>query len=393
MNRRITSALVSTAAAALAFGLVGCGSGGADTTTQAGQQNTSTAKADSANDLSGVCPKTVVMQQDWQPEAEHSAMYQLVGAGYQIDVNKKRVTGPLVAGGEDTGVDVEVRAGGPSVGFQPVPALMYLDKSILIGAVSSDGAIAGSVKQPTTAVVAPLNKSPQILMWDPKTYPQAKTIADVAKTGAVVVTAGDIIPKLLMSKGMIKKSQIDTGYEGTPARFVGDPEILQQGFISAEPYIYEHEVSAWKKPIGSQLLADIGYNIYPEALSVRTEDVTKQAACLKKLVPILQQAQLDYDKNPDPVNKLIVELVQKYNTGWTYSEGVAEYAAESMSKYGIIANDPATGSLGGFDEKRVQQIIDTFEPILKQGGAEIKSGLTPADLATNEFIDKSVKQS
>ncbi|GAB3423935.1 substrate-binding domain-containing protein [Flindersiella endophytica] len=391
MNRRITTALASVAV--LAFGLAGCGSSGADTTTQAGQQNTSTARADSAKDLSGVCPKTVVMQQDWQPEAEHSAMYQLVGAGYQIDVGKKRVTGPLVSGGQDTGVDVEVRAGGPSVGFQPVPALMYLDKSILVGAVSSDGAIAGSVKQPTTAVVAPLNKSPQILMWDPKTYPQAKTIADVTKTGAVVVTAGDIIPKLLMSKGLIKKPQIDTGYEGTPARFVGDPKILQQGFISAEPYIYEHEVSAWKQPIGSQLLADIGYDIYPEALSVRTEDVTKQAACLKKLVPILQQAQLDYLKNPEPVNKLIVELVRKYNTGWTYSEGVATYAAESMKKYEIIANDPATGSLGGFDEKRVQEIIDTFEPILKQGGAEIKSGLTPADLATNEFVDKSIKQS
>jgi hypothetical protein len=392
MNRTISTALAGCAA--LAFALSGCGNGAnVGTTSSAGQQTTAAATAGSASDLSGVCPKTVVMQQDWQPEAEHSAMYQLVGPGYKIDTSKKRVTGPLVAGGVDTGVDVEVRAGGPSVGFQPVPALMYLDKSILIGAVSSDAAIAGSVKQPTTAVVAPLNKSPQILMWDPKTYPQAKTIADVTATGAVVVTSGDIIPSLLMSKGMIKKSQVDTGYEGTPARFVGDPKILQQGFISAEPYIYEHEVGAWKKPIGSQLLADIGYNIYPEAFSVRADDVQKQAACLKKLVPILQQAQIDYLKNPTAVNQLVVELVQKYNTGWTYSEGVATYAAESMSKYDIIANDPATGSLGGFDPKRVQQIIDTFEPILKQGGAAIKPGLKPEDLATNEFIDKAIKQS
>jgi hypothetical protein len=389
MNRKITAAVVGSAVLALSA----CGNGAASTTSGGGVQATSAATTGSAKDLSSVCPKTVVMQQDWQPEAEHSAMYQLVGPGYTIDTAKKRVTGPLVAGGVDTGVKVEVRAGGPSVGFQPVPALMYLDKSILIGAVSSDAAISGSVKQPTTAVVAPLNKSPQILMWDPKTYPDAKTIADVAKTGAVVVTAGDIIPALLMSKGMITKRQIDTGYEGTPARFVGDPKILQQGFVSAEPYIYEHEVSAWKKPIGSQLLADIGYNIYPEALSVRTEDVTKQSACLKKLVPILQQAQIDYLTNPSPVNKLIVELVQKYNTGWTYSEGVATYAAESMAKYQIIANDPATGSLGGFDEKRVQEILDTFEPILKQGGASIKPGLKPADLVTNEFISKSIKQS
>jgi hypothetical protein len=388
-RRRISIALAGCAV----LGLSACGNGATVTTSSAGQQVSTAATAGSAKDLSAVCPKTVVMQQDWQPEAEHSAMYQLIGPGYTVDTAKKRVTGPLVSGGVDTGVKVEVRAGGPSVGFQPVPALMYLDKSILIGAVSSDAAIAGSVKQPTTAVVAPLNKSPQILMWDPKTYPDAKTIADVTKTGAVVVTSGDIIPKLLMSKGMITKKQIDTGYEGTPARFVGDPKILQQGFISAEPYIYEHEVSAWKKPIGSQLLADIGYNIYPEAFSVRTDDVAKQSACLKKLVPILQQAQLDYQSDPGPVNKLIVELVQKYNTGWTYSEGVATYAADSMAKNKIIANDPATGSLGGFDDKRVAEIIATFEPILKQGGASIKPDLAPKDLVTNEFIDKSVKLS
>jgi hypothetical protein len=64
-----------------------------------------------------------------------------------------------------------------------------------------------------------------------------------------------------------------------------------------------------------------------------------------------------------------------------------------MAKNQIIANDPATGSLGGFDEKRVAEIIATFEPILKQGGASIKPDLAPKDLVTNEFIDKSVKLS
>src|SRR5436190_988916 len=179
MNRTIPIAVACSAILALSA----CGNGATVTTSSAGQKVTTAATSGSDKDLSAVCPKTVVMQQDWQPEAEHSAMYQLIGPGYTVDTAKKRVTGPLVSGGVDTGVKVEVRAGGPSVGFQPVPALMYLDKSILIGAVSSDAAIAGSVKQPTTAVAATLNKSPQILMWDPKTYPDAKTIADVAKTG------------------------------------------------------------------------------------------------------------------------------------------------------------------------------------------------------------------
>ena len=145
MNRHIplraaTLVALSTIAP---FALAGCGS-------DAGSANTATAgevtKAEkgSAKDLSDVCPATVVMQQDWQPEAEHGGMYSLIGEGYTVDTDKKTVTGPLVSGGVDTGVKIEVRSGGPATGFQPVPATMYLDKDILIGAVNTDAAIAAA---------------------------------------------------------------------------------------------------------------------------------------------------------------------------------------------------------------------------------------------------------
>ena len=50
--------------------------------------------------------------------------------------------GPLFAGDEWTGVDVEIRSGGPAIGFQGVPAQMYTDKDILLGWVNTDEAIA-----------------------------------------------------------------------------------------------------------------------------------------------------------------------------------------------------------------------------------------------------------
>ena len=93
-------------------------------------------------DLAGAgCPATVVLQQDWQPEAEHGAMYGVVGPDKTIDTNTKSVKGSLVAQGVDTGVDVEVRSGGPNTGFQTVPALMYLDEAITLGAVNTDSAM------------------------------------------------------------------------------------------------------------------------------------------------------------------------------------------------------------------------------------------------------------
>ncbi|MBU3704836.1 MAG: ABC transporter substrate-binding protein, partial [Ilumatobacteraceae bacterium] len=146
-----------------------------------------TAPAAEAVSLAGVCPETVTFQTDWNPESEHGFLYQLVGDDYEVDAAGVRVTGPLVAsGGVDTGVKVQVRAGGPAVGFSSPTSLMYQDPDIFLGFVSTDGAVQDSGEFPTMTVVAPFNINPQIIMWDPATYPDVKTIADLKATGAKV---------------------------------------------------------------------------------------------------------------------------------------------------------------------------------------------------------------
>ncbi|WP_460774636.1 substrate-binding domain-containing protein [Microbacterium sp. GXF7504] len=378
------------AVVALAVALVSCAGGddGAATTV-----NAPAAEAGGALDLSGVCPDTIVMQQDWQPEAEHGAMYALVGEGYRIDADAKSVTGPLVAQGEYTGVDIEVRPGGPNVNFQPVPALMYLDPDIFIGAVNTDAAIVAAADQPTVAVTSQLTWSPQILMWDPASHDGATTIAEATADGAPVVTSGDIIPSMLLAQGLIDPSQVDTSYEGTPQRFVADPSILQQGFATAEPYVYEEEIEEWGEPVGFQLLSEIGYSIYPEPLAVRPETIDEYGDCLAKLVPIMQQAQIDFLAEPDTTIDLILELVDAYQTGWTYSRGVAEYSVASQVDLGIVVDDPASGVFGQFDPARMQSIVDDFVPFLVESGSLSESDAADVDvdaLYTNEFIDPSI---
>ena len=352
-----------------------------------------TAEAGSALDLSDVCPATVVMQQDWQPEAEHGAMYALVGDDYTIDNDIKSVTGSLVAQGVDTGVDVEVRPGGPNVNFQPVPALMYLDEDILIGAVNTDAAIVAAADQPTVAVTSQMTWSPQILMWDPESHDGATTIAEATADGAPVVTSGDVIPNMLLAQGIIDSSQIDLSYEGTAQRFVSDPSILQQGFATAEPYIYENEISEWGKPVGFQLLSEVGYTIYPEPLAVRADAIEEYGDCLAKLVPIMQQSQIDYLNDPADTNALIVELVDTYQTGWTYSEGVADYSVEQQLALGIVEDDAASGVFGQFDPERMETILEDFVPFLIESGsisAADAEEISVDDLYTNEFIDPSI---
>jgi hypothetical protein len=385
----IRSGPLAVTAVAAALVLSACGGG----TAEPGAAATPAAPAAEAGgplDLSGACPAKVVLQQDWQPEAEHGSMYALVGSDYTIDTSVKSVTGSLVAQGVDTGVDVEVRPGGPNVGFQPVPALMYLDETITVGAVTTDAAIAAAAEQPTVAVASQMTVSPQILMWDPESHPGMTTIREVAATGVPVVTSGDILHALLASQGIMRPGQADTSYEGTPARFVSDPAILQQGFATAEPYVYQNEIAEWGRPVGFEPLANYGFSVYPEALAVRADKLEQLRPCLQKLVPIMQQSQLDYLKNPAPTNRLIVELVEAYQTGWTYSAGVADFSAKAQVEQGFVKNDPASGVFGQFDPGRMQEIVSTFGPILQSQGT-ITTVPEPASLYTNEFIDPTIK--
>jgi hypothetical protein len=165
--------------------------------------------------------------------------------------------------------------------------------------------------------------------------------------------------------------------------------VAQQGFASAEPYIYQNEVKEWGKPVKFQLIHDTGYPIYSQAISVRAGDLQTLSPCLKKLVPIMQQAQVDFMNDPASTNKLILDLVTKYNNGWTYSQGVADNCVKQMKDLGIVGNGKDS-TLGNFEDSRLTALIDITKPIFTAQNKAMKPDIKAADLATNEFIDPAI---
>lgn len=358
--------------------------------------DTSAAPAVASVDLSGVCPATVVVQTDWNPEADHGALYQLLGENYTVDTAKKTVTGDLVIDGESTGVKIQIRSGGPAIGFQSVTQQMYTDTSITLGYVSTDEALQNSAKLSTKAVFAETDKSPQMIMWDPETYPD---VTDIKSLGAALEKSGGVVRyfkgaaymSYLQGAGYLPASTLDGSYDGTPAKFVAaGGKDAQQGFASAEPYIYEEEVGAWKKPVKFQLIYDTGYQFYPESMSIRSGDEEKLAPCLKKLIPVMQQADKDYFGDPTTANTAILDLVTKYNNGWVYDQATADFGAQQYKDLKLVANGPS-GYLGEMDAARIQKVIELSTPIFTEGGTPPKSGITPEDLFTNEYLDTSIK--
>ena len=385
--RRLRLGMVVLATAAIVA--AGCTNGGGEATT--GGSNAPQAAAGDRLNLKDVCPATIVVQTDWFPESEYGVYYHMVGPNPKVDTNKKLVNGPLVAEGQDTGVRIEVRSGGPATGFELVSAQMYKDKNITLGQVNTDEAVRFSGKQPTLAVTAPMEISPFMIMWDPATYPQFNIIADIGQSDAkVLYFEGDTYMEYLIGSGILRRSQVDPSYDGAPARFVGAKgKLTQAGFATSEPYLYEHDINGWKpKPVKYALVNDTGYPFYPQTLSIRPADKDKLAPCLKKLVPIVQRAQVDFLKSPEKTNQFIIDIVRKYNTDWTYSDGLAGYAIEKMRQ--DFVNNGSDSTLGNFDQARIQRLVDIVTPILVSQRAAPKQGLKAEDLFTNEFIDPSI---
>lgn len=341
-------------------------------------------------DLAAVCPDPIVIQTDWFPEAEHGALYEMVGEGATIDADAKIVSGPLVQhGGGETGVNIEIRTGGPAIGFQQVVSIMAQDPDVTFGYVATDEAIENYADNPTTAFVAPLEINPQIIMWDPETYPDVETIADLAtardgegvtiryfETGAYM--------QYLLADGQVTEAQLDGSYDGGPSVFIAEAgAIAQQGFASAEPYNYENVFEDWAKPVEFQLIHDAGWQAYAAPLAVLDSKKDELADCMAAFTPIVQAATVGYYAAPDTANELIIQAVNDYADFWVYDEGLANSSVEVQVELGLAGNGP-DDTVGNFDEERLANFIEIASPVF---GAE---GLTPADLMTNEYIDSEI---
>jgi hypothetical protein len=344
-----------------------------------------------ATSLKGICPDTVSIQTDWNPEAEHGFLYNLLGADYTIDKAKVSVTGALTSGGVDTGVKLEVRSGGPAIGYQTVTSQMYTDSSILLGYVYTDEGIQNSTTFPTVAIESGFEKNPQMIMWDPATYPDVKTIADIGKNNILVrYFSGAAWMDYFTSQGILSKDKVDGSYDGTPALFIADQgKSAQQGFGSAEPYIYKNEVKDWGKDVAYAYINDAGWENYAESIATKPENITKYADCFKALVPMIQQSSVDYLNSPAAANKIILDAVTTFDNGWVYSQGVADYGVATIKKDGLVANGPDS-TVGNFDLDRVNALIAKAIPVYTALGQAPKAGLKAEDIVTNQFIDPSI---
>ena len=379
MNKRSTT-IFSAIALGISISLLGAcgGSDSAATDTTAAAPTTGASLAD-------VCPATIVVQTDWFPESEHGGIYQLMSDDAVASKDTGAVSGSLVVNGEPAGVKLEIRAGGPFL-ESPVVTEMYQDNAITFGYVGTDVAITRYNDAPTLAVFNALNINPQVLLWDATKHPEATTIADAAKTIKSFYVYGDPAwMRYFESQGLIEKGQVDSNYKGN--LLLSTEDAAHQGFATSEPYKYAN-LESGAITTGYQLIHDAGWNSYAQNLAIRKDRLEELRPCLENIVPIFQQAQLDYIADPTRANAIILSTVATYDSWWTQSEGDVANGAASQKDMGIVGNGE-TPTFGDLEEARVNDFIAKATPILREQGLEI-ADITAGDITDNEFLDTSI---
>ena len=197
---RLLVALVASAAIVAAFG----SSGRSASTSEAAVPTTK---------LSGVCPKTLTLQIDWFPEAEYGRLLLADRPEGQAERHEEgHLQGPL----GKTGINLEIRAGGPFIGQQTVQSLMFQD----------DRSTSASCT-PTTPCASASGSRP--CRWSHRSstarshccgIPRSTTSrrsGTSARSGAnilVFTKAVNYVP-FLIKKGIVPESSFDDSFDGS----------------------------------------------------------------------------------------------------------------------------------------------------------------------------------
>ena len=338
-----------------------------------------------------VCPTNLVIQTDWWPELEHGGTYQLIGAGGEASQDNFSYSGPIqeqyAVGGIET---VEVRAGGDAISFTPALNEMAAQDDIFLAYVNTSDVVASWPTIEAIGVAGTLELNPQMLMWDPA----QNDFSDPASIGASGVTVlhfdGTAYIDWLIGEGTITADQTDPSYGGAPDRWLtSEGSIVQQGFATNEVYKYENDIEGWQQDVEFVLIHDLGFEDYPAMYTVEKSLLEEKSACLEVLVPVLQQAWVDYWADPTPVTDALISVNETFDTYWTISEGLNTAGVALAEDTGIAGNGPDS-TYGNFDLDRVQGLLDATLTIFQERGIDVPSDLTAEDVVTNEFIDESI---
>ena len=269
----------------------------------------------------------VTVQLDWFPEPEHGGLYQALAKGWF----------------KDEGLDVVLIPGGGNVKVTQIVATGRAD----IGQSATTQVIqARAVGLPICNVAAVFQHMPLCLMVHENS--SVKSYRDLV--GRVIIARPEAawIPFLKNKLGADFSIRPQTYGQGD---FLRDPEAIQEGFFTAEPYFLQQAGAK----VRCLRLSDFGYSA-AATLFTTDEWLKKNPEVLAKFLKAYARGWENYiTQDPTPAHNLMKKDNPKLD------DGFLTWCRQQMIDSRIAADESKQENFGVLSRKQVQSEIDSLE--------------------------------
>jgi NitT/TauT family transport system substrate-binding protein len=293
----------------------------------------------------------------WVAEAEHGGFYQALATGLYAK----------------HGLDVTIRQGGPQLNTGQMLAAGAVDFRI-------GGGIGGTINfvqndVPAMAVAAIFQKEAAVLIAHPDAG--INSLADM-KGHPIAISRQTIDTwwRFLAKKYGFEDTQIRP-YTFQIGPFLVDKNLVQQGYVTSEPFAVETE--GHFKPKVFLLADDAGYQSYAAPLETTTRLIQTNPDLVQRMVDATIEGWYSYlYGDPAPANALIKQANPDM------SDAQIAYSYGKMKEYGIVdSGDAKTLGIGAMTDARWQAFFESA----------VEVGLYPKTLDykkayTLQFVDK-----
>jgi NitT/TauT family transport system substrate-binding protein len=267
-------------------------------------------------------------QTNWYAQAEHGGFYQALATG----LYKK------------AGLDVTIKMGGPQLNSLQMMAAGQADCMM-----STDMAmlLARNTGVPVMTVASIFQKDPQVLI----AHEDVKSFADMkGKTLFIGAASHRTFWPWLKAKYGLTDAQVRP-YTFNIQPFIADKNVVQQGYLSSEPYAIEKEAKF--KP-NVFLLADHGWPPYAATVVCMEKTVRERPKAVASFVKASMEGWKSYLKgDPSPANALI----KKDNPNMT--DDKIAIGIRLLNEQGIVfSGDASRQGVGVLTDERMKKTYD-----------------------------------
>lgn len=268
-----------------------------------------------------------VFMTNWFAEAEHGGFYQALATGQY----------------RKAGLDVDIRMGGAQVNITQLMAAGQAD--CIMGASDMQVVMARENGVPLVTVAAMFQKDPDALI----AHEDVHSLEEMRNHTILIAASSyqNFWPWLKARYGFTDAQARPYTFNVQP--FVADRSLVQQGYVTSEPYALQ---KAGVKA-NAFLLSDYGYPAYSTTIVCMENTVRTRHAALAAFVRASAEGWKSYLADPAPGNALI----RKDNPAMTDDQ--LDFSVRRMKETGLVTSgDAARLGIGVITDARIKASFD-----------------------------------